>query len=543
MEAYRGGTGTPLVLLHGFTGTWRVWRPVLHPLTARHAVFAPTLPGHHGAGALEAGFPGTVAGMADVLEAQLDAEGIERAHLVGNSLGGWLALELGRRGRARSVVALSPAGGWGSPRDLKRLVRLMRAGRLATERGGAALRPLVRRPGFRRLLLRSVAEHGDRVPASDVYELLDEALGCVVFDAFLTWVSADEGLAAAPRADYPIRIAWSERDRTLPLKRYGRPLVANVPGAELVILPGVGHVPMFDDAPLVARTILDVTSPVDPDEGAAPMSPIVPTEITGTQGRLAVHHWRGDDSPGFVVVLAHGYGEHAGRYAHVAERLIAEGASVFAPDHAGHGRSDGTRALIQDVAPLVDDLSLVVDLAAAVHPELPIVLVGHSMGGVLATRLAQRDPSAFAALVLSGPVIGGNPDIQGLLALDPLPDVPIDPAILSRDASVGAAYMADPLVYHGPFHRATLEAIFGACDAIAAGPTFGDLPTVWVHGEEDALAPLSVTREAIEHVKGTVLTEHVYPGARHEVLNETNRDEVLQDIVTFLREQLAVAAR
>ncbi|WP_354698817.1 2-succinyl-6-hydroxy-2,4-cyclohexadiene-1-carboxylate synthase [Paraconexibacter sp. AEG42_29] len=260
LTGFRGGSGEPLVLLHGFMGTWRVWRPLLDDLTAQHTVFAPTLPGHHGAAALDPGFVGSIDGMLDVLEAQLDNEGIERAHIVGNSLGGWLSLELGRRGRALSVTALSPAGGWNRPRDRDRVIRLMKTARLANARGGRFLTPKrLQSPRVRKLALWSVAVHGDRVPPQDVAAMLEESLGCAVFDSFLTWVGGRESFPAAAQADYPIRVAWSEKDRTIPFKKYGRPLLASVPGADLVTLPDVGHVPMFDDPALVTKTILEVT--------------------------------------------------------------------------------------------------------------------------------------------------------------------------------------------------------------------------------------------------------------------------------------------
>jgi len=153
------------------------------------------------------------------------------------------------------------------------------------------------------------------------------------------------------------------------------------------------------------------------------------------------------------------------------------------------------------------------------------VLIGHSMGGLVATRYAQLHGSELAALVLSGPAIGGNPGIEALLAMDPIPDLPIDPSTLSRDPEVGRAYLEDPLVWHGPFRRATLEALFAAVRTIAAGPRLGPLPTLWLHGEDDALTPLAETRAAIERVRGERLESIVYPGARHEVLNETNRDD------------------
>jgi alpha-beta hydrolase superfamily lysophospholipase len=141
----------------------------------------------------------------------------------------------------------------------------------------------------------------------------------------------------------------------------------------------------------------------------------------------------------------------------------------------------------------------------------------------------------LSALVLSGPVIGGNPQLLGLVDLPEFPDVPIDPSVLSRDPETGRLYAEDPLVYHGPLRRETLQAIIDSIDAIAAGGDLGDLPTLWIHGEEDVLAPLAHARPAVERIRGSALEEKVYPGARHEVFNETNRGEVIGDVVGFIR--------
>jgi alpha-beta hydrolase superfamily lysophospholipase len=184
-------------------------------------------------------------------------------------------------------------------------------------------------------------------------------------------------------------------------------------------------------------------------------------ELRGRRGRIAVHRWSAA-APRFVAVVAHGYGEHAGRYAHVAERLVAEGAAVYAPDFEGHGVSDGDRARIESIDDLVDELASVYGAGRGANSGAPIVLIGHSLGGLISTRFVQRDRPELAALVLSGPFIGGNPQVEGLLSMDPLPEVPIDPSILSRDPAVGEAYAGDELVYHGPFHRVTLEATFAA---------------------------------------------------------------------------------
>jgi pimeloyl-ACP methyl ester carboxylesterase len=109
---YRAGSGEPLLLLHGFTGTWHHWRPLLGGLAARYEVIAPTLAGHDGGPPFPSHLPMTFAASADSLEKHLDDLGVGTAHVVGNSLGGALALELAKRGRARSVVGLAPAGGW-----------------------------------------------------------------------------------------------------------------------------------------------------------------------------------------------------------------------------------------------------------------------------------------------------------------------------------------------------------------------------------------------------------------------------------------------
>ncbi len=267
------------------------------------------------------------------------------------------------------------------------------------------------------------------------------------------------------------------------------------------------------------------------------MSIAQPTELQGRRGRIVVHRWS-STAPRFVALVAHGYGEHAGRYAHVADRLVPEGATVYAPDFEGHGRSDGDRAHFESVDDLVDELALVYAVSRRAHAGMPVVLIGHSLGGLIATRFVQRDQPDLAALVLSGPVVGGNPQVEALLGMDPLPEVPIDPSILSRDPAVGEAYAADELVYHGGFHRETLEAIFAGVRTVAAGPGFGDLPTLWIHGEGDVLAPLDATKEAMNHLRGRKTEEHIYPGAQHEVFNETNKEEVLEEVVRFLRRVL-----
>jgi alpha-beta hydrolase superfamily lysophospholipase len=254
--------------------------------------------------------------------------------------------------------------------------------------------------------------------------------------------------------------------------------------------------------------------------------------LQASHGEYHVHSWGNPDAH-YVALIAHGIGEHARRYDHVADALVADGAAVYAPDHYGHGHSAGERALVADIEAYVDDLHLVAQRATAEHPDLPVVLIGHSLGGVIATRYAQRHMHELAALVLSGPVIGGNPGFEPLLAMDPMPDIPIDLAALSRDPAVGEAYAADPLIYHGPLHRESLQTIFDAVQTIAQGPKF-ELPTLWIHGELDPLAPYAATREAVDRLRTDQVSEKMYPGAMHEIFNETNQDEVIADVIAFI---------
>src|ERR671939_1906263 len=129
------------------------------------------------------------------------------------------------------------------------------------------------------------------------------------------------------------------------------------------------------------------------------------------------------DDPARLVVLVHGYGEHIGRYAHVAEVLVARGSAVVGPDHIGHGRSAGERALVESFEPMVDDLRRVVQ---AERGDLPVVMVGHSMGGLIAIRYAPRHRADLAGLVLSGPAIGLGRLMADWLAAPELRSDPLD---------------------------------------------------------------------------------------------------------------------
>lgn len=266
--------------------------------------------------------------------------------------------------------------------------------------------------------------------------------------------------------------------------------------------------------------------------------------LDGHAAPLVGRRWGAED-PTWVALLVHGYGEHVGRYAWVAAQLTSAGAAVYGVDHVGHGRSGGERVLVDDVDDVVSDVHLLQHLASAEHPGLPVVLVGHSMGGLIGARYAQLHGAGLAAVALTGPVLGEWEAVTALLAAEEVPDVPIDPATLSRDAAVGEAYVADDLVWHGPFKRPTLQALSTALQRVTDSGPVTAVPLLWLHGEEDRLVPVEPSRrgwEALSAGNGSA-EQHTYPGARHEILNETNRAEVLDDLLAFVGRHVPVVHR
>jgi len=272
-DAYVGGSGTPLVLLHGLGGTWHIWKPVLALLEEHHQVIAPTLPGHHGGPGLSGHAEVTVAAVADALIADLNRRGVYSAHVAGNSLGGWLALELARRGFARSVVALSPAGAWRSNADYRAVSLPFRISYF--------LMPLILlfttlfldSAWLRRGLGRQTMEHGHRIAASEFRASLIAFTRTAILPTLLSTMGRDGPIAPLDAAGTLIRIAWCRLDRVIPFERYGKPMLERVPQAEYVEISAAGHVPMYDDPPQVARTILEVTTVADARHAAATEKP------------------------------------------------------------------------------------------------------------------------------------------------------------------------------------------------------------------------------------------------------------------------------
>jgi pimeloyl-ACP methyl ester carboxylesterase len=248
------GQGEPLILLHGVMGSPVMWRHTMPLLAATHRVIALAAYGHQGGRPCEQR-PCRIEHVVDDAERSLDALGLQRVHLAGNSMGGWMALELARRGRARSVCALSPAGMWETTENFPGAKKL-RSTVTMTRLSRATLPLTSKLPNIRRFALRDTAEHGDRVSPAMLVELADALLACSVGEDLL---STPEKFAPL-EVSCPVDVVWAKPDRIFPPEIFAVSARQRVPGARHLVLEDVGHVPMLDNPELVARAILETVA-------------------------------------------------------------------------------------------------------------------------------------------------------------------------------------------------------------------------------------------------------------------------------------------
>jgi pimeloyl-ACP methyl ester carboxylesterase len=249
----RHGTGEPLLLVHGTGGSRSHWTPLLDLLTEQREVLLVDLPGHGESDPPPAGVPHTPIAYAELLAELLDEIGIQSAHAAGNSAGGWAALELAKLGRARSVVAIAPAGLWRKHDPWRCSFQLWSQYRLG--RMFARVTPALMRSNLgRTILLRGTMAKPRQMPPEAAIEMAATYARTPTFGAHL---------AATRRARFrdghdigvPVTIAWGDKERLIPAKARLRDELPE--HTRFVTLPGCGHTPMWDDPDLVARTILE----------------------------------------------------------------------------------------------------------------------------------------------------------------------------------------------------------------------------------------------------------------------------------------------
>lgn len=257
--------------------------------------------------------------------------------------------------------------------------------------------------------------------------------------------------------------------------------------------------------------------------------------------------WTPDIRVRGVVALAHGYGEHARRYDHVAQRFGEAGLATYALDHRGHGRAGGKRVRVRDMKEYVSDYRTLVSIATAENPGATRIVLGHSMGGGIAFAYGVQYPGEYDLMVLSGPAIAAHTGVSKAKALigkavgSILPDLPIesiDADLVSRDPAVVADYKADPLVYRGKIPAGIGKALLLVGETMPERAPGITAPLLVVHGEDDQLVSAEGSRRLVECVGSTDCELKVYPELYHEVFNEPERDRVLDDVVSWIQARL-----
>jgi pimeloyl-ACP methyl ester carboxylesterase len=253
LDHHRGGSGEPLVLIHGIGHTWRGWKPMLPELERRFEILAVDLPGHGHSGPLPPAVDSTPEALADAVEREMLGAGFDTAHFAGNSLGGWISLELARRGRARTVTAISPAG-LGHARERQWGAGILRGMRWLAVNAPAP-EALLRNPVTRSLLAGPSMARPWRKDPDELIEESELYASCPGLPATLphTFNAQPRGLTTL---DVPVLILWGTLDLIL-LPRQGRRFERLIPASELRYVRGIGHVPMSDAPELLARAIAE----------------------------------------------------------------------------------------------------------------------------------------------------------------------------------------------------------------------------------------------------------------------------------------------
>jgi alpha-beta hydrolase superfamily lysophospholipase len=263
--------------------------------------------------------------------------------------------------------------------------------------------------------------------------------------------------------------------------------------------------------------------------------------------RIVYDVWIPDVTPRAVVILSHGFGEHARRYDHVAQRFGREGLVTYALDHRGHGRSGGKRVLVKDISEYTGDFDTLVGIASQEHPGVTRIVLGHSMGGGMVFAYGVEHPDDYDLMVLSGPAVAAQTAVSPLLAwlakaigaIAPgLPVQQLDAGAISRDPAVVNAYNTDPLVHHGKVPAGLARALMLVGATMPQRAPSLTAPLLVVHGSDDHLIPVEGSRQLVAAVGSSDVELKVYPGLYHEVFNEPEQDQVLDDVVSWINVRL-----
>jgi alpha-beta hydrolase superfamily lysophospholipase len=265
---------------------------------------------------------------------------------------------------------------------------------------------------------------------------------------------------------------------------------------------------------------------------------------TPDKQKIAYYAWTPESETKGVVLIVHGIGEHAGRYAHVAERWTRDGYAVYAPDHRGHGKSDGDRAHFDNFSQPVSDLRQLFDMLQKEHPHVPFYMYGHSMGSAIALAFALDYQRDLRGLILTGTAItvdeltnGVVIGVAGLVAsINPkarlIPALPAE--TITSDPAELKKYDTDPLNDRGNMRVGILHKLIMLGRDIRARAKMLTLPMLIMHGEDDKLTPISGSRVLYASISSPDKQLLTYAGLRHELVNEVKRDEIIETMTQWL---------
>ncbi len=249
-----------------------------------------------------------------------------------------------------------------------------------------------------------------------------------------------------------------------------------------------------------------------------------------------------------IALIVHGLGEHSGRYYHVAAALTAAGIHCFGIDQLGHGNSGGLRAYIPDMRLAVDDLRQLYEIVTQKHPHKPIFLFGHSMGSLTSLEFALLYPDHLRGIALSGVAINGEKTRPAwlvklcLFAAAYIPKLrlspPGSPQVLTHDDAIRQAWWNDPLIDKGMWRVGTSAALLLAARRIRQRAPQLTLPILAMHGSDDHLVPVSGAYFLRDNAASRDISLKIYEGMRHELVNETCRDEVIQTLTGWMLERV-----
>ena len=270
----------------------------------------------------------------------------------------------------------------------------------------------------------------------------------------------------------------------------------------------------------------------------------------GAGARLYCQSWLPQSTPKAVIILAHGYDEHSGRYGYFADHCVNNGFAIYALDHWGHGKSSGKNGFVPDFSVYHDGLDALIAHLPADNRALPLILVGHSLGGLIAATYLLKNQSRFAAAVLSGPAIKPTEQPSLLMtwlskflskAAPEMGVLALDANGISRDPKVVEDYLADPLVSGSKISARLAAEMMANMELIQSEAVKITIPILLLHGEKDRLTAPEGSVFLHERVGSQKKMLKIYPGLFHEIFNEPEKDAVLKDMIEWIESAVTLA--